>query len=68
MAYESEEYALEEVIDSVGLAQTVELLIAICYGKAEHLRTNWQDESAAKRWERDALTLDRIVGKLDATS
>ena len=48
--------ALERIVDLHGLRSTLDMLANICAEKAEHLRTNWQDEEAAKDWNR-AYTL-----------
>jgi hypothetical protein len=56
---------LEKQIDRSDLRTVVELLLEICYDKAEHLRANWQDEVSAKTWEKDAKMLDKIAGKLE---
>lgn len=56
---------LEMMIDSVGLGNVVDLLEEICYEKAEHLRSNWQDESAAKHWEHDAREFDKVRNRLN---
>ena len=55
---------LETIIDSHSLSHVVAGLILICEQKAEHLRTNWQDDSMAKTWDRDARLLDRILTRL----
>lgn len=41
---------LEGLIDTHGLANVLEALVAICYEKASHLQTNWQDDGAAREW------------------
>ena len=50
---------LEVFIDRVGLYDTMGLLYDICHGKAEHFRSNWQDENSAKAWERQAKYIDK---------
>jgi len=50
--------ALETIIDRSTLHHVVETLADICREKAEHLRANWQDEAAARTWEKAALKLD----------
>lgn len=55
--------ALERMIDSGSLAGLLENLEAVCHEKAEHLRSNWQDEPTAKAWERVALRIDRAAVK-----
>ena len=48
---------LERLIDATTLRAVLDDLHGICYEKAEHLRANWQDERAAKAWERIAKRL-----------
>jgi hypothetical protein len=55
---------LEKLIDAASLSCVMEDLIAICHAKADHLRSNWQDESTARVWERDAATLEKARVKL----
>jgi len=47
---------LEMLLDKLGTADILHYLGDICLEKAEHVRTNYQDESLAKEWElcRDA--------------
>lgn len=35
---------LEEYVDRFGLEEVLDMLAGICAGKAEHIRTNYQDE------------------------
>lgn len=42
---------LERIIDACGLDEVINTLADICFGKAEHLRSNWQDNNTAKLWE-----------------
>jgi len=51
---------LEDLIDKHGLSGVVSALSDICYEKANHVRTNWQDEVLAKAWEKNAKVLDRV--------
>jgi hypothetical protein len=65
---ESDRNRLEtEFVDNFGIGNTKDMLVDICYAKAEHIRTNWQDNDLAKQWERvakqlDKLRLERIAG------
>ena len=56
---------LESLIDAVNLNHVLEALIEVCYGKAEHLRSNWQDAAAAKLWEKAGAVLDKARSKID---
>ena len=50
---------LEALVDTLGLERVLELLGEVCCDKADHLRTNWQDEAQARAWERSAKVLDK---------
>lgn len=52
---------LETMIDKTNIHKVIEGLIDICDDKAEHIRTNWQDENQAKEWERVAKSLLRVM-------
>lgn len=54
----------ERLMDEMTLPQMVELMSEICYEKASHLRENWQDEKAAKLWEKNAKQLEKLAPKL----
>lgn len=56
---------LEAMINRSSLLHVVSALVLICAEKAEHVREHWQDETAAKSWDRDARLLEKILGKLD---
>lgn len=45
---------LESVLDQSSMPEILNMLARICNEKAEHLASNWQDEHAAKCWERAA--------------
>ena len=51
---------LEKIIDTYGIQSVLDNISSICYGKAEHLRINWQDDTKAKDWEGIAKALDDI--------
>jgi hypothetical protein len=58
--------AVEQSIDQGDLATFLEsVVIHICHEKAAHLQENWQDETAARSWDRDATKLQRLVAKLE---
>lgn len=61
---ENPNQVLESLIDGASLSTVLEDLIAVCRAKAEHLRANWQDESSARVWERDAAVLEKARVKL----
>lgn len=55
---------LEKLIDKHSLKDVLHNLTQVCYGKAEHLRENWQDQDAAKKWESAGLTISRTADKV----
>lgn len=54
---------LEQLVDRHGLQHVLDTLGAICEGKAEHLRTNWQAVSAGDNWTRAARAVELCAGK-----
>lgn len=46
--------ALEAIMDQCSPYDMCEMLAVIANEKADHVRTNWQDEATAKQWERVA--------------
>ena len=51
---------IEQEIDIYGMGSIIDILVTICYEKADHVRTNWQDEYLAKQWEKQAKVFDKI--------
>lgn len=52
---------LEDIVDSASLEEVLAALSNMCFEKAEHVRTNWQDEPLAKAWEKNGKLIDSIV-------
>lgn len=50
---------LESLVDVTCLTDVVLALARMCNEKAEHLRSNWQDEKSARTWDKDAKQLDK---------
>lgn len=50
---------LEALVDAFSLSEVINTLSDISNGKADHLRSNWQDEKSAVAWTRSAGVLDR---------
>ncbi len=42
---------LEDMVDSSNLFAVLSALSIICDEKAEHIETNWQDQSLARLWQ-----------------
>jgi hypothetical protein len=56
---------LEHTIDAYGIRQVLNVIQMICGEKAEHVATNWQDTTLAKRWEDLAHSLSVVNSKLE---
>jgi hypothetical protein len=54
------ENELERLLDKHSLGIILNVLTDICHAKAEHVRTNWQDEELASSWEYNAKQLDKV--------
>ncbi len=59
------EETLEAIVDASSANYVLNSIVQIAWGKADHLRTNWQDESAAKEWERLASKLETLADKFE---
>lgn len=55
---------LEALVDRCGLDKVVTALAEICWGKAEHLRSNWQDRATARLWDQAGKRLDSAATKV----
>jgi len=53
---------LEEIIDVVGISQTLMLIRDICDLKSIHLEENWQDYTSSKRWEKASKKIENLLG------
>lgn len=49
---------LEAMVDHYGLRSVLSILMNICFDKAEHVSTNWQDNPLAQAWTRDGNKLE----------
>jgi hypothetical protein len=56
---------LESMVDSEGLSGIIGDLAEICYLKAEHISSNWQDEVSAKTWINAARILHTAEARVD---
>jgi|GEM_PF-739352 len=56
---------IKTMIDGMSLSSVLEILSQVCYEKAEHLRTNWQDPDTARAWEKVARAVGKIKIKAD---
>tara|TARA_R110000824_G_scaffold90304_1_gene220683 strand:+ start:358 stop:576 length:219 start_codon:yes stop_codon:yes gene_type:complete len=56
---------IEAIIDASSANYVLNSIVQIAWGKADHLRTNWQDKSAAKEWENLALKLETLADKFE---
>jgi hypothetical protein len=59
--------ALEAILDQTDIKQVVLMLARICNEKADHVRSNWQDENLAKTWEFNSRRLATVEEKLRRT-
>jgi hypothetical protein len=56
---------LESLVDSSSLRRVLEALAAVCYAKADHLRSNWQDYASARVWGKAAKVVEAASMKVD---
>jgi hypothetical protein len=56
---------LETIVDDRGLLDMLIALECMCSEKADHLRVNWQDKSAAKEWDKMAVLIRKVADKCE---
>ena len=54
------EETLEKLIDAYSLEEILDAIANICYEKAQHLRSAWQDPESAKTWEQDGKKIEQV--------
>lgn len=59
LATEMENY-LETMIDKTDLATVLSAFAIVCFQKAEHIRSVWQDKVLANEWERAGHKIDTV--------
>jgi hypothetical protein len=52
---------LETLIDRFDLPTVLKTLEEVCLAKADHLRSNWSDEFAAREWQRMARRIRKAA-------
>jgi len=52
---------MDALLDDLTLAGVLDALASACREKAEHLRSNWQDEASARVWDREARQIDKLT-------
>jgi hypothetical protein len=57
---------LEQLVDQHGLLRVVTCLELVCAEKAQHLRSNWQDDRSAQMWDRAAAWFRRPNASVQA--
>lgn len=50
---------LETLVDKHGMEAIAAYLASMCREKADHIRTNWQDEMLARAWDMQGVTMER---------
>ena len=60
----TERGSLEDLIDRTSLSELIDAISQICYEKAEHIRSNWQDDRTARSWSAVATKLGNLSGSL----
>jgi hypothetical protein len=52
---------LEAMIDQHSLLDVMTGLVCVCSEKADHLRTNWQDNASARTWDSDSVAIENLL-------
>lgn len=59
------EEQLEAIIDKASIHFTLCAIAQVCYGKSDHVATNWQDAKLAKQWDKLGEALDELAESVD---
>lgn len=68
VATPTDEQTLEQIIDRSSVYAVLMAITRIIAWKAEHIRSNWQDEQTAKVWERTGKHLEYLALKISPFS
>ena len=52
---------LELMVDRYSVAEVLQALAQVCREKADHIRSNWQDQTTARSWDAAAVRLDKVT-------
>jgi len=55
---------LEAMIDEHSVVEVLEAISVVCSLKADHVRSNWQDEQLAHDLEYQSNEIDYLAGKI----
>ncbi len=55
---------LETLIDNHGLSYVLSTMAQICYEKADHVSSNWQDKELGKEWDKAGNRIDTAESKI----
>ena len=61
----ADQLELELMVDRHGITGELWMLARVCADKADHLATDWQDETSAKQWEKRMAKVESLATKLD---
>jgi hypothetical protein len=61
----ADQLELELMVDRHGPVEVLWMLAQVCADKADHLATDWQDESSAKQWEKRMGKIESVASRLD---
>jgi hypothetical protein len=56
-------FTLETLVDNLGLDHVLDALATVCFEKAGHLESNWQDSASARLWRRAGKSIDTLTNK-----
>ena len=55
---------LEALVDARGLSAVLVALSEVCYGKAEHLVSNWQEKPASNAWAKSGNAIAKATTRI----
>lgn len=63
--YRDDMAQLERIMDTYGLEGLLYAISDICADKAEHIRSNWQDNITARYWEHRHIRVTRAAALIE---
>jgi len=64
MKWEELKEKIEAIVDATSVREVLDALEEVCHEKAEHVRSNWQDEGLAIAWNLAGKYVTHGVNKL----
>lgn len=58
------ENEIEKLVDASSVQSIIEALAVVCYEKAEHIRSSYNDKPLARQWEKNGNLVIKLSSKI----